>query len=147
LHSTSPPFGLIQSKKVEVGTNGTTAVNFSILGSYYLVIYHRNGLQTWSANPVNITTSSVLYDFSSSATQAYGSNQKQVEPNVWAIYSGDLSADENIDLLDQGLLESAINSFASGYVASDINGDGNVDLLDVPTPEVNTNAFIYSIHP
>ena len=72
---------------------------------------------------------------------------KQVDLNHWAIYSGDLNNDENVDLLDGNLLENDISIFNFGYVLTDINGDGNVDLLDTPTLETNISNFIFSNHP
>jgi hypothetical protein len=71
----------------------------------------------------------------------------QVEPGVWALYSGDIVVDENMDLLDLGLLENDISNFAYGYLPSDLNGDGNVDLLDSAPMESNISIFIFSSHP
>jgi hypothetical protein len=71
----------------------------------------------------------------------------EVDPGVWAFYSGEINQDENIDLLDVALMEDDINNFQFGYFATDINGDGNVDLLDLPKPELNVNNFIFSAHP
>ncbi len=129
--------------------NGNMLCNFpaSVNGSLcYIVLKHRNALQTWSANPVTMS-SGTSYDFSTAANKAYGANQIEVAPGVFAIYSGDLNADENIDLLDLSLLDNDITLFQFGYVISDINGDGNVDLLDTPIVEDNVNAFIFSNHP
>jgi len=88
-----------------------------------------------------------MYDFTSAANKGYGDNQKEIEPNIWAIYSGDLNHDENIDLIDVGIIELDINDFQFGYRDADLNGDGNVDLLDAPILEGNVNAFIFSNHP
>jgi hypothetical protein len=92
-------------------------------------------------------SSIVNYNFTTSASQAYGSNQVQVSPGIYALYSADLNSDENVDLLDLGILENDIPNFSFGYFATDINGDGNVDLLDVPIAENNINNFVFSSHP
>jgi hypothetical protein len=110
------------------------------------VIKHRNAIETWSANPITIS-GITNYDFTTSASQAYGSNQTEVESGIWAFYSGDINQDENIDLLDLGDIETDINNFQFGYFATDINGDGNVDLLDGPIVENNINSFVFSSHP
>jgi hypothetical protein len=102
---------------------------------------------TWSAAPIAIGATPVYYDFSTAASKAYGNNQIQKEPGIWAMYTGDIQQDENIDLLDLSLLEVDINNFENGYFVTDLNGDGNVDLLDAPLLEDNVNNFIYSIHP
>ena len=87
------------------------------------------------------------YDFTTAANKAYGSNQIEMEPGIWALFSGDLNTDDNIDLLDLSPLEADINNFSFGHFATDINGDGNVDLLDNPLLEQNINNFVFSIHP
>ncbi len=149
LHSDVAPFGLDYSVRTVLQQNGTASCTFPPLtGNKYIVVKHRSALQTWSANPVPMVTN-VSYDFSTAATQAYGDNQIEVStsPSIWAIYSGDVIIDENMDLLDLGAVESDISNFTYGYVPTDLNGDGNVDLLDSPMLEANISNFIYSIHP
>ncbi len=141
------PFSIAASIKTMLGSDGTAICNFQIAGSYYLVVTHRNGLQTWSANPVVLSALPLLYDFSTAAAQAYGSNQADVGNGVFAIFSGDINQDENIDLLDLVYVETDINDFQFGYFATDLNGDGNVDLLDSPIVEGNINDFVFSSHP
>ena len=119
-------------------------------GNYYIVIKHRNHIETWSAYPIPISDAngiSMNYDFSISANKAYGDNQSEIESGVCALYTGDVNQDENIDLIDASILDININYFLYGYLATDINGDGNVDLLDTPIVEGNINWFIYSVHP
>ncbi len=149
LHNAAYPYTLAYSANTLLNTNGTASaiLTASISGSYYIVVKSRNGITTWSANPVSVSGGSVSYDFSTAANKAYGSNQVEVSPGIFAFYSGDLNADENIDLLDASVIEADINAFAYGYFATDINGDGNVDLLDTPFIENNTSEFIFSNHP
>jgi hypothetical protein len=148
LHQSVSPYGLISTIRVALNTNGTAIATFpSVNGSYYVAIKHHNALQTWSATPVLIGPSPVSYDFSNASSKAYGSNMKQVQPGIWALYSGDLNQDENIDLLDVSMLEDRINSFDNCFLPADINGDANTDLLDSPIVEDNTSLFIYTIRP
>ena len=143
------PYALSETYKGVLHTNGTiscTLLNVNTTNFYYIVIKHQNAIETWSANPV-LFSSTTNYDFTTSASQAFGSNQREVESGVWAIYSGELNADDNIDLLDIGIVEGDIDQFLSGYYATDINGDGNVDLLDAPTVENNVNGFVFASHP
>ncbi|MBK7761883.1 MAG: thrombospondin type 3 repeat-containing protein [Bacteroidetes bacterium] len=140
-------YSLVFSTKAVLNTNGFAIAGFQNLDSnYYLAVKHRNGLCTWSANPIAIIENT-YYDFTTSANQAYGNNQVEVETGVFAFYSGDINQDENMDLLDASLLEASIANFDFGYFATDLNGDGNVDLLDSPMLEANVNAFIFSNHP
>lgn len=148
LRNAIAPYGLVATTTAALKTNGTALVNFtnSYTGSYYVVVKHRNALETWSANPVLITTSTT-YDFTTAANKAYGDNQISVGNGQYAIYSGDVNQDENVDLIDASMLETDINAFQFGYLGTDINGDGNVDLLDAPIVETNINGFIFSSHP
>ena len=139
---------VVSSVNTLLYTNGTAVCIFPpVNNSYYIVVRHRNNLVTWSAAPIAIGATPVYYDFSTAASKAYGNNQIQKEPGIWAMYSGDIQQDENIDLLDLSILEVDINNFENGYFVTDLNGDGNVDLLDAPLLEDNVNNFIYSIHP
>ena len=141
-------YGLVSSIRTVLNQNGTATCVFpTSYDSYYVVIKHRNAIQTWSANPIYLGASPVSYNFSTAASQAYGDNQVEVSTGVWALFSGDIVIDENIDLLDLGFLETDISIFAYGYISTDVNGDGNVDLLDSPTLESNISNFIFSYHP
>ena len=147
LHSSESPYPLIASQRIILQVNGNLNCFFTCEpSSYYIVIKHRNALETWSSEPVLIGTATP-YDFSASQGFAFGNNMKEIENGIWALYSGDINRDENIDILDYSLLEDDIGQFAYGYKASDINGDGNVDLLDIPVTETNLSNFVFSSHP
>jgi hypothetical protein len=148
LHNAASPFAMSYTTKTILNRNGTATCTFpSLSGSYYIVLKHRNALETWSAAPVSMSSSPVSYNFSTSPAQAFGSNQTQMSNGVWAIYSGDINVDQNIDLLDAPLLEADIVNFSFGYYPTDLNGDGNVDLLDNPVLEMNTENFVFATHP
>ncbi|MBK9402746.1 MAG: hypothetical protein IPN36_18500 [Bacteroidetes bacterium] len=78
---------------------------------------------------------------------AYGDNQKQVEPGVWAIYSGDINQDGTIDIFDQVELDNDLSNFASGYVLTDLNGDSTVDIFDQVILDNNLANFVSAITP
>ncbi len=73
---------------------------------------------------------------------AYGDNQKEVEPGVFAIYSGDINQDGVIDLFDQIILDNDLYNFAFGYVLSDLNGDSVTDLFDQIILDNNLFNFV-----
>lgn len=129
-------------------TNGYINFNlpFSIVGSYYIAIRHRNSLLTWSSVPLAFPLTS-SYDFTTAANKAYGDNQVNVGSGVFAIYSADVNQDDNVDLLDASQVEIDISNFEYGYFNTDINGDGNVDLLDYPLLETNISSFVFAQHP
>jgi hypothetical protein len=148
LRDSTLPNIIVASGKTLLNQDGSFSYSFpSLNGNYYLVIKHRCALQTWSASPILFSGTSVQYDFTTAANKAYGDNMIEIEAGKWAFYSGDVVVDENMDLLDLGMIESDISAFSYGYLVTDINGDGNVDLLDSPILEGNISNFIYSIHP
>jgi hypothetical protein len=111
------------------------------------VIKHRNTLETWSANPISMSSDS-LYDFTTAATQAYGSNMIQVGNGVYALYTGDLNQDGFIDAFDYPALDAdTFNGLASLYVATDLNGDGFVDSFDFPVFDVNSQSNVSIVTP
>ncbi len=142
------PFQVMQSTRAVLRQDGTASCTFSPTNQqYFIAVKHRNAVETWSANPIQLQLGTVLYDFSNAASKAFGANQIAVAPGVWAFYSGDISQDQSIDLLDMPIYEAAVNSFTYGYSPSDLNGDGSVDLLDYPLLEANINNFIFSNQP
>jgi len=148
LHQSTSPYALVASTRAALNTNGTAIATYpSVNGTYYLAVKHNSAVQTWSATPVVIGAAPTSYDFTNLASKAYGNNMKEVEPGIWAIYSGDIIQDENVDLLDLSELEGRINAFDSCYLPADLNGDGNTDLLDSPILENNINNFVFSVHP
>jgi hypothetical protein len=136
------------SKTVTVSTDGNIYTGFNVLpGNYYVVIKHRNSILTWSATTVNLNATTCNYDFTTAANKAYGNNQIQMETGVWAIYTGDINADNSIDSFDKLQVESDIGASRYGYFNTDLNGDGNIDIFDSPVLENNISLGIYSIGP
>ncbi|MBK9332747.1 MAG: choice-of-anchor D domain-containing protein [Ignavibacteria bacterium] len=117
-------------------------------GSYYLKLVHRNCIQTWSALPVSVSSVS-SYDFTSSQSQAFGNNMKQVNttPVRFAIYSGDVNQDGVIDLADGSLIDNDAFNFAAGYLPTDINGDEIIDLTDAVFADNNGFNFVGKVTP
>lgn len=131
LHETTSPFALKFSSKTLLYQNGQAIIKGKgHLGqSYYVVIKHRNHLETWSAMPVTLS-SNTTFDFTISNNQAYGQNEVAVQNGVYALYSGDLNQDGAVDAFDYVVLDPDIYDGASGYLATDLNGDGSVDVFD-----------------
>ncbi|TRZ88695.1 MAG: hypothetical protein D4R88_07255, partial [Methanosarcinales archaeon] len=131
LANSTTPYAFIDTAKVVLSTTGTAAINFTKApnASYYIVVNHRNHLETWSKLPqAFITNVAVNYDFTTAANKAFGDNMKQVG-TVWVLYGGDANRDGAIDALDVALFIVQFGN--SGYLSCDFNGDGSVDALDV----------------
>lgn len=130
LHEATAPYNLVNSKTFRLKDNGLANIGFTYNGLFYIVLKHRNSLETWSKDPVMILPNT-NYNFTDLASKAYGDNMKEVEPGVWALFSGDINQDGNIDSFDYGYLDNDIQNHISGvYVATDLNGDGYVDSFD-----------------
>jgi sugar lactone lactonase YvrE len=139
---------LVEQTRALLHTDGSAQAGFTTAtGTYYLAIKGRNSLETWSANPLTIDQGQIVYDFTSAASQAYGDNLVEVEPGVYAIYSGDLNADGYIEFTDYTIWESDANNFAEGNFDTDLNGDGFVEFTDYTIWESNANSFISTILP
>jgi uncharacterized protein (TIGR02145 family) len=92
-------------------------------------------------------TNGTTYDFTTAASQAYGNNQIEVAPGIYAIYSGDMNQDGTINEADLPIFTTANTTAAHGYVVSDLNGDGSVDLLDYPIYKNNAAASVNAVRP
>jgi len=132
LHDATSPYATAYSFSGTLLTNGNIACTFpgAALGnSYYIVVNHRNAMQTWTASPVSMT-SVTAYDFSTAATQAYGANQVQMASGQFAFFSGDVNQDLSIDAFDYLIMDPDIANGNGGWLATDLNGDGSVDAFD-----------------
>ena len=148
LRNASLPYALAYTTKSILNQDGTATCGFQLLsGSYYIIIKHRNAVETWSASPVTFNTSSTSYNFTTGANKAYGSNQIQIDSNKWGFFSGDIDEDGFIGNNDFSIWETDANNFSAGYLTSDIDGDGSVDNADFSIWEANANNFISSIVP
>ncbi|MBK8983713.1 MAG: FG-GAP repeat protein [Ignavibacteria bacterium] len=153
LRGSSPPYNFIDSSTSVVNGSSLTG-NFKFYnaptGNYYIVIRHRNTVETWSSSAQSyIYLSNSAYDFSSLITSAYGNNMQQVDlsPVRFGIYSGDVNQDGTIDLTDGSLIDNDAFNFASGYLPTDVNGDDVTDLADAVFADNNAFNFVSTITP
>ena len=124
--------------------SGTFTFNTAANGSYYMVIRHRNSIETWSASGVPfVKGSTAAYDFTSAVTQAYGSNLVEVTPGKFAIFNGDVNQDGYVDPLDISSIDQDSFNYVSGTgLANDLNGDGFVDPLDLSIADQNSFNYV-----
>jgi hypothetical protein len=151
LHNATTPFDVVYTyNNVDLGTDGMAIIPTipgTISGSYYVVIRHRNSLETWSANPVDFSVASPIeYDFTTAAGQAFGNNLKSMG-SVYAIWGGDVTQDGLVDGSDLAAVDNASLSVLMGYNAEDVNGDGLVDGSDMALIDNNSLAVIQLIKP
>jgi len=132
LRENSSPYTIVDSASgILDSITFTSAVIFNkaISGNYYIVVKHRNSLETWSkAGGTSYTVATnVNYNFTTAIDQSFGSNMILVNGN-WCMYSGDINTDGFINGND---FTNYTNEFSlTGYYNSDVNGDRNVNGND-----------------
>jgi hypothetical protein len=143
LKNTTTPYNTVDSGRIFLDSigQGTMKLSGAIRnGTYYLVIRHRNSIETWSTTGGLLFDKSVNnYDFTSAITQAYGSNLL-LKGTKWCIISGDVNQDGSIDAIDRSACWNDRN--LSGYYTTDLNGDGSVDALDRSIAWNNRNLSV-----
>ena len=136
LHDATAPYAVAYTySDINLSTTGNLSINTlpgSITGSYYVVIKHRNSIETWSKLAYDFSgVGPFAYDFSTAATQAFGDNMKSIG-GVFVVYVGDVNQDGIVDGTD--MLEVGTASrppVLNGYFPQDVNGDGLVDGTDM----------------
>ena len=140
---------LVYSTMGLLKVNGSVDVSFpsGVNGnSYYIVLKHRNSIESWSAFPV-LFTLTTNYDFSSAATQAYGNNLSNLGNSKFAIYTGDINQDGSVDFNDYPSIDIASSNGVLGYDSNDLNGDASVDFNDYPLLDINSSNGIIALRP
>lgn len=152
LRNANSPYGLIDSARTIVIASGQGIFSFENASNgvnYYLQIKHRNSIETWSASGQSFTNSEMTYDFSSSASQAFGNNMMQVDssPIRFAVFNGDTNQDGVIDGADLSMIDNDALISVTGYAITDINGDEFVDGSDMTITDNNAFNLIGKVVP
>ncbi len=141
------PFNTVDSSKALIDSL-TLQGSFRTLvdpGLYYIVVKHRNSIETWSSAPVYIEAVSKNYDFTLFASQAYGNNLV-LNGNNYCIYGGDVNQDGIVDATDNSMVDNDASNYSTGYVSTDLTGDMTVDGTDYTIAENNAASFISTVH-
>lgn len=151
LCSSTSPFAVVDSA-LGVINSVTHTGEFIFLnassGNYYIKLKHRNSIEIWSSATVPVSGNSG-YDFTASASQAYGGNLIQVDtaPVRFAMYGGDVNQDGTVDATDVSLIDNDAANFTGGYVLTDLTGDDFVDGTDFAIADNNAANFVSVIRP
>ena len=94
----------------------------------YVVIYHRNHLGILSANELNKSAGKYSYDFTTSASQAYNSGQKNLGGGAYGMTAGNANGDGAIDDADKTVWQGQAGT--AGYRSADLNMNGQVTNQD-----------------
>ncbi|MDQ3020061.1 MAG: PQQ-dependent sugar dehydrogenase [Bacteroidota bacterium] len=143
LNSSIPPYVIVDSSKTVIDSlsyNGLCFFRNAPTGKYYIVVKHRNALETWSRTGGDSLKKGGLlsYDFTSDSSKAYGNNQIR-KGSKYVIFSGDVDHNGIIDLSDLSFIDNDAFNFIVGYFNTDLTGDNFVDLEDYTIAD--NNAF------
>ncbi len=141
-----------EAHAVDINTDGSISISGipgSLGSNYYIVVKHRQSVETWSGSPVSFASTPVTYNFTSAASQAYGNNMRQIDPveDLYSLWGGDISSvsgeqDGYVDIFDNVADFNASQSGLYGYVVEDLTTDGFVDIFDMVTIFNNSQSGI-----
>ena len=75
------PYNIVETIKGPGGLGAAHQFQFSnaVNGTpYYIVVKHRNSIETWSGNVSSFTSGALTYNFTTASNQAFGNNMKYV---------------------------------------------------------------------
>lgn len=153
LRNSSSPYSLVDSAKGILSSSGNVSFSLNNLssGQYYIVIKHRNSIETWSrqGGETFVSGSNVNYVMSDQITKAFGNNLKQVDssPVRFAIYNGDVNHDGISDAADISAIDNDATYAVIGYVNTDLTGDNFVDAGDMSIADNNVTFGVSAITP
>ncbi|MCL5030773.1 MAG: hypothetical protein M1480_17320 [Bacteroidetes bacterium] len=116
-----------------VDLDGNSPLRFDFInnGNYYLVIRHRNHLAIMSSVPVTLSSSSSLYDFTTSQSKAYGVNpMSSLGSGIYGMHSGDGDGNGGISSIDRNNIWRVENGNI-GYLPGDYDLSGGVNSTDL----------------
>jgi hypothetical protein len=149
LRNSIAPFSLVDSVKSMIDTSGEGLFNFKKADNakdYFIVVKHRNSLETWSSGVNRFINNNLSYNFSGSSSGAFGNNLI-LKGGKYCVYSGDVNNNGFIDLDDIISVHNLSNLFPEGYNINDVNGNNVVDLNDVLIVYNNTSNFVSVLRP
>ena len=151
LRSPVSPYSTIDSSRAtldSVSFNGYCFFNNAQSGKYYIVVKHRNTLETWSRSGGDtiLRGNSVSFDFTSDSSKTFGHNVIKTG-TIYSFYSGDVNQDGGINALDISSVDNDAFNFVSGYVVTDVTGNNVTDASDLAITDNNAFNFVGKITP
>jgi hypothetical protein len=133
---------------IPLNTGGTAVVNVPAVynGSYYVMVKHRNSIETTTSSPVSFAGTVINSMFGSTAA-VYGANLKASGDGYFLVFGGDVNQDGFVDSGDYPGVVNGNFNYLTGYLATDINGDGFIDSGDYPIMVNNNFNYVGTIHP
>ncbi len=143
------PYNIADSSKAVLDSNGNGSFVFNRIGNsapYYIIVKHRNTIETWSYGSIYFDNNNMNFDFTLNANYAFGSNQI-LKGSKYCMYNGDANQDGIIDASDVSETDNNAFNSASGYIRSDNTGDNFVDAEDLSIVDNNANYSVGVVRP
>ncbi|MGA7304970.1 MAG: choice-of-anchor B family protein [Rhodothermales bacterium] len=138
---TTEPGILLRDGRVVAPDGDTLRFDGALPGSYWVVVRHRNHLAVMSSSAVDLSSGVGSWDFTDSASKAYGIDpMKVLSDGRYAMYGSDGSIDGRITALDFVGWLNATTAGVTGYAMDDYNLDGAVTATDFIIWIGNTTA-------
>lgn len=153
LRNNFSPYAFIDTAKSFLDSTGFSRFYFArpVNGTpYYIVVRHRNSIETWSkSGGESFSSFALTYNFTTAASQSFGSNMIQIDnsPVRFGIFTGDSNQDGSVDVSDVVQVYNDASNFVSGYVVTDLNGDQFVDITDLIKCYNNNISFVSVVTP
>ncbi|MBK8981754.1 MAG: hypothetical protein IPM38_05375 [Ignavibacteria bacterium] len=130
-------------------TTNQTVVTYgdaiSTATGYVIDVRSMRHIQTWSASTVTFTGSAGSYNFTTSTSQAFGSNQAS---SPVAFYGGDVNQDGVVDVADLTAIDNDAFNFISGCrIRTDVDNNEVVDIDDASITDNNAFNFVGAVSP
>jgi len=132
----------LKNNGVIVDLDGVSPVSFLFLNSTnnYIVIKQRNHVPIMSSTKIQLTSTTTLYDFTSSQSNAYGSNALiELDVGIFGMFAGDANGNGQVQNNDNEEFWKLQNGL-SGYKEGDFNLNGQVQNNDNETFWVPNNG-------
>jgi endonuclease/exonuclease/phosphatase family metal-dependent hydrolase len=149
LRTSSHPYALVDQDKILLNSSGQGSFIFhdAVNGvPYYLVVKHRNSIETWSASAMSFSSNSLSYDFTTASNKAYGNNMV-LRGGKWCIFSGDINQDGYINNNDLNQVYTSNVSGIQENTVTDLNKDFYTEIQDLSLVFKNKVLGIQKISP
>jgi|GEM_PF-696819 len=150
LYEATAPYNFVMDFTAYPNLDGAlsiTNVPGTLTGSYYIVVKHRSSIETWSGSPVDFTGAGpISYNFTTSASQAYGDNLK-LKGTRYVIYGGNPISDDRVEASDMALVDNGVTNLLKGYTVEDVDGNGQVEAADIALVDNNLTALVLRKRP
>lgn len=149
IRNNSSPYEIKDSACGYPDTSGNAEFDFSHLNNatnYFLVLKHRNSIETWSSAGNKFINNALSYNFTSSASSSYGNNLV-LKGSRYCVYGGDVDQDGIVDASDLSIVKNDASGGLEGYISSDVTGDEYTDAEDISLVENNVSRGTVSVIP